>query len=102
MAVEFELYKARRCVHDGEDVSKWVTTYKNDGYTLYFVEDGEENYVNVIKDSPSPLHLYTDGINIAATGTLNMSLLTEFMQELAFAQATYNQIKHQFAVHRIN
>lgn len=102
MNVEFELLKERRFVGDGEDTGKWVTTYKNDLYTIYFVEDFEENYVNVRKDSVSHINIYSGGINIAATGTLNMSKLDEFKQELEFAQATYNKIKQQFSVHRIN
>lgn len=102
MDVEFELFKERRFVKDGGDTGKWVTMYKNAMYTLFFVEDGDENYVHILKNKSTSITILTDGVIIAATGILDMAQLTEFMQDLAYAQATYEQIKQQFSVRRIN
>lgn len=83
-----------------EEVS-YVTQYTNNAYTLYINESQDDYYVNVVREDTKYPNIYSSGVNVHATGTLNMNELDDHIQRLKVAKETYEQIFKMFKGIRI-
>lgn len=70
----------------------YITQYSNKVYTVFFTEENDKVYACIIRNDINYPTIFSEGINVVATGTLNPKELSEHIVKLRFAMDTYLQV----------
>lgn len=85
-----------RFKHSTKSGTMFTTQYSNSGYIVYFNEEGDECYVNVVKKNNEYPNIFRNGINVSATDILSLTEVDAHIQRLNVATDTYKQIFELF------